>query len=318
MTLAATVDRYVEHRRASGVKFESGEAVLRGFCRFIGGRTPCDGIPDEAVRAFLDGRGPATRYWLRKRSVLAGFYRYATTRGHASRIPLPSEAPRLAPPLVPYIYTCEEIQRLLQAAAGRRPHPAATVGNSALRALVLLLYGAGLRVGEALGLRLCHVDLEGALLTVRRAKFYKERLVPVGADLRRALERYARERRAEHPPPDDEAPFLADRRGRPLRYSNVQRAFAQTREAAGVRRDDGARYQPRLHDLRHSFATARLTAWYRQGADVQRLLPLLSTDLGHASIEGTRHYLAMTPALPGEAGRRFERHACGAEGGGDD
>lgn len=67
--------------------------------------------------------------------------------------------------------------------------------------------------------------------------------------------------------------------------------------SAGIVRTDGARYQPRLHDLRHAFAGHRLTAWYRAGADVQRLLPQLSTYLGHLTVASTQVYLTMTPEL---------------------
>ncbi|MCO4883503.1 hypothetical protein L8949_41930, partial [Paraburkholderia caribensis] len=74
---------------------------------------------------------------------------------------------------------------------------------------------------------------------------------------------------------------------------------------AGVRRNDGARYQPRLHDMRATFAVHRLTIWYQQGADVQRLLPLLSTYLGHASIAATQVYLPMSPELLVEASIRL-------------
>ena len=68
---------------------------------------------------------------------------------------------------------------------------------------------------------------------------------------------------------------------------------------------------PRLHDLRHSFAVHSLTAWYRQGADVQRLLPVLSTYLGHTDLEGTKVYLSMTPELLQQASLRFARYAGG-------
>ena len=79
---------------------------------------------------------------------------------------------------------------------------------------------------------------------------------------------------------------------------------------AGISRPAGTRYQPRLHDLRHAFAVHRLTSWYRQGADVQRLLPMLSVYLGHVHLRHTQVYLSMTPELLGEAGRRFERYAA--------
>ena len=82
----------------------------------------------------------------------------------------------------------------------------------------------------------------------------------------------------------------------------------------GIRGTAGGREIPRLHDLRHSFAVHSLTAWYRQGADVQRLLPVLSTYLGHADLEGTKIYLSMTPELLRQASLRF---ACYAGGGRD-
>jgi integrase/recombinase XerD len=87
----------------------------------------------------------------------------------------------------------------------------------------------------------------------------------------------------------------------------LDNAFKLLREYAGVRRSDGGRYQPRLHDLRHTFAVHRLTAWYRQGADVQRLIHHLSVYLGHAHLVDTQVYLTMTPELLQQAGTRFER-----------
>jgi integrase len=78
-----------------------------------------------------------------------------------------------------------------------------------------------------------------------------------------------------------------------------------------VRRDDGARYQPRLHDMRHTAAVTRLVRWYREGADVQRLLPQLATYLGHVHIAGTQRYLSMTPELLQQASVRFERFVFG-------
>jgi site-specific recombinase XerD len=84
-------------------------------------------------------------------------------------------------------------------------------------------------------------------------------------------------------------------------------------QCAGVRRKDDASEQPRLHDLRHAFAVHRLTAWYREGADVQRLLHHLSVYLGHAHLANTQIYLTMTPELLQQAGTRFERYARGGD-----
>jgi len=79
-------------------------------------------------------------------------------------------------------------------------------------------------------------------------------------------------------------------------------------EERRVRRLDRGRFVPRLHDLRHSFAVHRLTACYREGGDVQRLLPQLSTYLGHVDIRSTQHYLTLTPELLSQASSRFEHY----------
>jgi len=89
----------------------------------------------------------------------------------------------------------------------------------------------------------------------------------------------------------------------------AERAFVRLRAITGVARKDGTRYQPRLHDLRYAMAVHRLVAWYREGADVQRLLPQLATYLGHVDVAATQRYLTMTPELLLEASRRFERYA---------
>ena len=105
------------------------------------------------------------------------------------------------------------------------------------------------------------------------------------------------------------APFFTIRSGARVQQHALEDRFRRICELAGVRRSDGARYQPRLHDLRHTFAVHRLTSWYRQGADVQRLLPQLSVYLGHVYLSSTQVYLSMTPELLQEAGARFEKYA---------
>ena len=89
----------------------------------------------------------------------------------------------------------------------------------------------------------------------------------------------------------------------------LQANFRRIRQRADIRRLDGGRYQPRIHDLRHTFAVHRLVAWYREGAEVQRWLPHLSVYLGHACMASTSVYLSMTPELLAQASMRFEKHA---------
>ena len=314
MTLRAAIDQYVAWRQARGTSFQSGAGILRRYARSVGGDIECDDVRPAQARAFLVGNGPLTRTRAVKRSALNGFYRYALGRGLATRSPLPTDEPPEPPSAPPYIYSPDDLRRLFAAVEPCRRR-AVQLDAPTFRTLLLLLYGAGLRLGEALRLTQADVDLPGALLTVRGTKFYASRLVPVGPDLQRAMEEYQPARAAFPLPPEGEATFLANRDGTPLKPRTVHTAFDALRRHAGVRNTDGARFQPRLHDLRHSFATHRLTAWYRQGADVQRLLPALSTYLGHASVAGTQVYLTMTPELLREASLRFAQYAGARIGG---
>ena len=307
MRLSAVIALYLSHKRALGYRFRAEEAVLRAFCKAVGDQ-PIAIIEPGAVLAFLNGNGPVTEYWTKKYRVLGGLYRYALARGLAERVPLPPAIPKpTVPAFVPYIYSHEELKRLLDAVpaacAGRVP-----IDEYVFRALLLLLYGAGLRIGEALALRLGEVDLREACLRVCETKFFKSRLVPLGTDLTGVLTEYLGKRNESYPSAE-QAPLFCFRDGSPLSQSAARSAFRRLRIHAGVRREGGARRQPRLHDLRHTAAVHRLIAWYDSGADVQALLPKLATYLGHVDLTATQRYLTLTPELLRQASRRFEHYA---------
>lgn len=308
MKLKDLITQYAAFRKSMGAEFESAESLLNTFCRRMGVGIDVDEIRTEQVEVFLAGTGPVNRYWRRKYDTLRGLYRYATSRGFVDHVPLPTTVPKMPERLVPYIYSSDELQRLINPDSPERigfrklqPHT--------FRAVLLLLYGAGLRIGEAVALSLQDVDLNIAVITIRDTKFHKTRLVPVGLQLNEAMAEYAAQRKKAGHSQNADAPFFVLRRGAPLSVQIIQQAFTRLRKYAGVGRADGARYQPRLHDMRHSFAVRRLISWYEQGADVQKLLPQLATYLGHVSIAATQVYLTMTPELLHAASVRFEHYA---------
>jgi site-specific recombinase XerD len=306
--LQDVIAQYGTLKKSMGEHFASAESVLNTFCRQMGAEIDVEDISADHVATFLAGRGPVTRYWHRKHGVLRGLYHYAMSRGFVTASPLPTTVPKLPPRFVPYIYTRDELSRLVHATtAYRKEHR--KLEPHTLRAIVLLLYGAGLRVSEAVALPLGEVDVSHALLTVRNTKFNKTRVVPLSADLNQVMAQYLTQRQEVGHSQSACAPFFVLRRGTSVSVQLVEQTFRRLCEYAGVRRTDGARYQPRLHDLRHSFAVHRLTSWYRQGADVQTLLPCLSTYLGHVNIAATQVYLTMTPELLQEASVRFEQYA---------
>ncbi len=152
------------------------------------------------------------------------------------------------------------------------------------------------------------VDLDAAVLAVNDTKFYKSRLVPVGADRGGVLRRYAAVRTQRPLREGSASTFLACRDGSPLKKAIVHHAFHAALRAAGICTSKPGCRAPCLHSLRHSFATHRLISWHHEGAEVQTLLPALSTYLGHRSVAATQIYISMTPELLDEASRRFERY----------
>jgi len=307
MKISQVAQEYVGLKQAMGSRFHTESVILNAFSKAMED-APLVEVTAERVMAFIAGTGCVTRFWHRKHEALRGFYRFAIARGYTQSCPLPETLPRPSRVFTPYIYTFEELHRLLNAAEqcvnSRTKLQAAT-----LRTVLLLLYGAGLRISEALCLTPQDVDLSNSLLTIRESKFYRTRLVPIGVRLTSMLVSYDKQRNEWGIPGGSVASFFVTRHGQPVKRSLVENTFCRLRRLADVRRHDGSRYQPRLHDLRHTFAVHRLVAWYREGADVQRLLPQLSTYLGHVHVSATQRYLTMTPDLLHQASMRFEQYA---------
>jgi site-specific recombinase XerD len=159
-----------------------------------------------------------------------------------------------------------------------------------------------------LSLNLGDFDHDTAVLTIRETKFFKSRLVPIGPDLRRVLEAYIDQ---QWPPAmrAETTPLLGTIKNERILRQTAELVHKRLREEAGVHRSTSARFQPRLHDFRHTFAVVRLVTWYREGKNVQRLLPHLTTYLGHARIQDTARYLSMTTELLQQASLCFEHYA---------
>ena len=207
----------------------------------------------------------------------------------------------------PYIYTNQDIERLIDAADSRHRYRWLLEPHT-VRTLLLLLYGTGLRIGEALHLTLADFDTDTGVLTIRETKFFKSRFVPVGNDLRGVLCRYI-DRQWPQRSRSETTPLLGTVKGTPIMRQTAELVFKRLREQAGVSRSDDATFQPRLHDFRHTFAVVRLVTWYREGKNVQRLLPHLSIYLGHGVLRDTQRYLSMTTELLQQASLCFERYA---------
>lgn len=308
MKLQIAVIQYLTYRKSLGEQFLTNDYYLRTFVRAIGQKKNLSDVQAKQVSTFLAGKGPITSSWHAKYQALYGFYRYVVSRRYIKTSPLPTTIPKRPQSLVPYIYDVKELRALLDGSLTYQKNRG-RLEPYMVRMFLLLLFSAGLRFREAINLTMADVNLSQAVLTIRETKFRKTRLVPLGAQLTQSLSQYALRRQQEGYSQNHDAPFFIGRNGESIKKTTFQAAFRAICKKAGIKRTDNTRYQPRIHDLRHSFAVHRLTEWYKEGSDVQELLPVLSVFMGHAKLAGTSVYLTMTPTLLEEAGHRFQNYA---------
>jgi len=311
MNLVDVIDAYLVRQRSLGMRFEGAGQLLHRFARVVGDRHIREVTP-ELVITFLNGDGQLSATWALKYRVLRGMYKFAVSHGYVDCSPLPTVLPKLPPQQTPYVYSTDELRRLLDATATLRTGHSRHV-PAMYRTMLLLLYGTGMRIGEALRLTLHDVDLAERVITVRCTKFFKTRLVPIGPKLTGELAAHIQRRGLLPMPHGSASPLFVSRGIRGWSYPRVITMFQHVRRAAGIECPIGEPRPPRLHDLRHTAAVHRIIAWYRSGQDVQRLLPQLATYLGHLDIRATQRYLQMTPELLQAANHRFVQYAMGAE-----
>lgn len=296
----------LELRQSLGYRDKSLGTFFASFDRYFFAQARTDPwLTRDIVEAWVASKPhlkPAAR--AHRYSALRVLGRFLADQYPQTYVPGPT--PGLTSTFRPHIYTRAETRALLDEAA--RLAPVGSLRPRTYVTLIGLLYCTGLRVSEALALRLADVDLDEDLLIIRHAKFHKSRAVPLQRDVKQALAAYLKARHQYRHRADPEATFFVNEWRRPCSYGTVVGTFLDIARRTGVR---GAPTQrgPRLHDLRHTFAVHRLLAWYRDGGDVQARLPLLSTYLGHVSLISTQIYLNITAELLQEAARRFHAPA---------
>lgn len=310
MKLKTLIDEYVSYRKSLGEKFDSNASLLRTFCIWSGKNAKLSQVSRRKLIEFLYGDGPVTSYWFLKHSVLKGLFAYAINRGYINKSPLPAELPKKPMPFLPYIYSSDELKKLLQTALKVKTQ--CQNDPYTIRMILLLLYATGLRPVEALTLKNADVDLVDNVLVIRNAKNYKSRLVPFSFQLSEIIGDYIKWRRKKGYSLAKESPFFSlgdDEQF--IKRKKLEDIFKRIRIKAEIKRPIGENVQPRLMDFRHTFAVHHLTEWYRQQANVQQLLPLLSIYMGHSRLSSTSTYLTCTSQLLYEASERFEKYIYG-------
>lgn len=299
--LADKVSRYVERHQALGFKYRTQSILLRNFAAYAEARG--DGV--VLTDRVLDWAGQAP-------SPVQQRHRLLTVRRFAIAMRLEDERYQIPPAdafghtpfrrSLVYLYSPEDIAHLVGAAQQLRPR--GSLRPLTYATLLSLLASTGLRVSEALALKVNDVTDDG--LIIRHTKFRKSRLVPLHETARCGLEHYLRARAALAP---RDGPLFVSLQGQALPYATVNAVFLKLARRIGLRQGPGHR-GPRLHDLRHTFAVRSLEQCHDDHRAVSQHLHALSTYLGHTYVSSTFWYLQATPLLMTQIATAAEARYC--------
>lgn len=312
-TFMALAEEFIQMRLGLGYRPSGQEHYLRSFAGSLDragheGPIPMGVSVDWATSS--SSTDPCNH--ARRLNLLRGFLRHLSALDGATEVPPPGllgPAPHRKPP---YVYSDEEINDLLRAAASLTPHGG--LRPHCYITLFALLACTGLRISEALALSREDVDLIGGVLTVRAGKGGRTRLVPLHASALAPLREYA-DRAGQYPTsPGTEEAFFRTERSDSLCYQAVKATFGRLRHRLGWDTSTGTR-MPHIHDLRHRMVVRRIQSWHAQGMDVDRKMAVLAAYLGHVLVADVYWYLSAVPELMSIVADRFEAYAAGEEPG---
>lgn len=310
--LTTHVERYLSEKRYLGFEMSHASYCLRSFARYVRqtnhyGQLTLELMAQWASQGRFSEPVPISKAHGRLK-YLRPFMRWLQLSEPNTEVPDSSICGRKPERGTPHIYSEQEINNLLAAARQLGPHN--SIRGLLYETLFGLLASTGLRVSEALSLRISDVDLHRSMLIIRRTKFGKSRSVALHPSTSHALHQYLNHRQSTGAESDEDAYFFiglrADVLGKPLGGHQVRQVFRALRRELGWG-NRGTHHAPRIHDLRHTFVVRRVLLWQQQGIDVDQEMLSLSTYLGHASVAETYWYLQAVPELMSASVRQFEK-----------
>jgi integrase/recombinase XerD len=305
-TLRQAVQEYLSMRRHLGFKLHDAGKGLLNFVTFMEQHRASSITQALALAWAQQPSNVQPAHWAQRLSFVRGFAQYRSATDPRTQIPAQGLLPFQPKRARPYLYSEAEMRDLLGAAL-KMPcrYERGKLRPWVYYCLFGLLSVSGLRLSEARNLELDDVDLTAAVLTIRGAKFGKTRLVPLHASTCTVLAEYLRRRQRHWRQRPVSSHVFVSSWGHRLDSGDIHRTFYALSRQVGLRGPSDS-HGPRLHDLRHRFATHTLVHWYRSHQDPERKLPLLSAYLGHVHVADTQWYLSGSPELMGEAMRRLE------------
>jgi integrase len=220
---------------------------------------------------------------------------------------LPPQRKKAGVYFVPYIFSKVEIGKILDAADRMVKRAVSPYIHLIMPVLLRVLYGCGLRISEALALRVKDVDLEKGCFVVLDSKYDDSRIVPMSASLLRRCRAYAVSIPSLSMP---DTPFFPGRTGTAIGAGGIYQQYRRILWRAGISHG-GRGHGPRLHDLRHTFAVHSMRRLIAAGRNITTMPPILSAYLGHKSLASTETYLRLAADAHPDTVRKFEDHFAG-------
>lgn len=285
--------QYIAFKRSLGYKYNGAEFRFRAFDRLAVNEDCANGGISRALfEKWMEptaNESESNRY--RRVNELLNFSLYLNSLGITSYCP--KNLPHHKSGFTPYIFTHDEINRFFTACdRSVTPERYPTEFAYAAPAVFRLLYGTGLRIGEALHLEMADVSLEKGYLLLHKTKNCTDRLVPFSESVGNALEEYSRYRKRIY---GEKTKYFFARTGdRHWSNSAAYECFRRILLQAQIPHTEKG---PRLHDLRHTFSVHTLAEMSSNGLDLYYSLPILSKYLGHSSLEATDKYVRLTAEM---------------------
>jgi len=294
-SLASIFEGYVEEKRAVGYKYNKGASILRLLDNLsVEQNVKGENLSKEIVLLWTKkkaGEKESTRS--ARISLVKGLGQYMVRLGYKAYI-YPDKATRVdRHHYVPYIFSEAELTKIFTAADNVSYSSVSPVRHLVLPLLFRLLYGCGLRISEALNLKISDVNLKDGILNIRQTKLDKDRLVPMSQSLTEQCKKYACKSHKVYP---QNSYFFPSPNGSKYSDKCIYDYFRKFLWSAGISHG-GRGHGPRVHDFRHCHAVHCLKKMVKQGEDLTAVLPYLSAYLGHVDLRGTQYYLRLTADL---------------------
>ena len=305
-TLREAVQDYIDMRRSLGFRMNDEYRSLLAFATFMEQQQAPFITVELALEWAQQPLNVLPSWHAQRLSYVRVFARHRKATDPRTQVPPAELLPFRPQRAKPYLYSDEEIKNLLRAARNMSyAYERGALRPWAFHCLFGLLAVTGMRVGEARNLKLPDVDVDSAVLTIRNAKFGRDRLVALHQTTCEVIADYiARRERHWKSLPVSTYLFVSSR-GNRLDTGDINRTFHKLSRQIGLRGETDS-HGPRLHDMRHRFATTTLVNAYRQNRKPEQMVPVLSTWLGHVKVADTQWYLEASPELMDEAMRRLE------------